>query len=396
MKNILTHLGEVPVETFVEDYWQKKPLLIRNAFSDFISPISPDELAGLALEEEIESRLIIENNGKDSLGKGPWELRCGPFSEIDFQNLPDNHWTLLVQAVDQWVPEIADLMRQFYFLPRWRLDDIMISYAPNGGSVGPHYDQYDVFLIQSQGQREWKIGQYCSDNEGHLENTPLHVLKEFNAEDSWLLSPGDMLYLPPQLAHWGIAKSDCMTISVGFRAPSHGELAAAFSDNVFLQCGESDRYQDLLSAVQQHNGEITQQSLDNVRTILSRYLNDDVALAGWFGELMSSPKYASDDSEFESDSTVNEVRDLLSGGEIFAIADDARLAFYKETERQTLLFANGKQYSASLTLADYLCSTLQFDQDSLLFGMKQDSIELRDLTTLAELLSAGVLYILED
>jgi 50S ribosomal protein L16 3-hydroxylase len=148
----LTHLGDMPVDIFLRDYWQKKSLLIRGAFPHFTSPIDGDELAGLALEEEVESRLILEK------GKTPWELRHGPFDEKTFTQLPETHWTLLVQAVDQWVPEVNELLEYFRFIPNWRIDDIMISFAPDQGSVGPHFDYYDVFLLQGLGKRRWKLG----------------------------------------------------------------------------------------------------------------------------------------------------------------------------------------------------------------------------------------------
>ncbi|MCF4993909.1 cupin domain-containing protein, partial [Pseudomonas gessardii] len=149
-------LGGITAREFLRDYWQKKPLLIRQAIPDFESPIDADELAGLALEEEVESRLVIEH------GERPWELRRGPFAEDAFSTLPEREWTLLVQAVDQFVPEVAELLEQFRFLPSWRIDDVMISFAAPGGSVGPHFDNYDVFLLQAQGKRNWKIGQMCS------------------------------------------------------------------------------------------------------------------------------------------------------------------------------------------------------------------------------------------
>ena len=138
----LSHLGDMPIETFIAEYWHKKPLLIRNAFTDFQAPISPDELAGLACENEVESRLLIETPAS-----GDWQLKHGPFEESLFSELPKDHWTLLVQAVDHWVPEAADFIEQFRFIPSWRLDDLMISYASKGGGVGPHYDNYDVFLL---------------------------------------------------------------------------------------------------------------------------------------------------------------------------------------------------------------------------------------------------------
>src|SRR5690606_35155678 len=179
--SVTTLPGGMSAEEFLRDYWQKKPLLIRQAFPDFESPLSADELAGLSLEEEVESRIVLE------LGATPWELRHGPFTEDDYRTLPERDWTLLVQAVDQFVPEVAELLQAFRFLPSWRLDDVMISYAAPGGSVGPHFDSYDVFLLQTQGHRRWKIGQMCEADSPLLEHPDLRILSEFEQQQEWVL-----------------------------------------------------------------------------------------------------------------------------------------------------------------------------------------------------------------
>ncbi|RLA37737.1 MAG: hypothetical protein DRQ64_09360, partial [Gammaproteobacteria bacterium] len=176
------------LDNFLAEYWQRKPLLIRQALPGFTSPIEADELAGLALEEEFESRLIIESKASPY-----WSLQCGPFADDRFQSLPSSHWTLLVQAVDQWVPEVHDLLRHFDFLPQWRVDDIMLSYAADQGSVGPHFDQYDVFLLQGEGQRRWRLGQHCDSNTPLLKGPELSIVDNFEQSEEWLLEPGDML-----------------------------------------------------------------------------------------------------------------------------------------------------------------------------------------------------------
>ena len=201
-------LGDLSADAFLQRYWQQKPLLIRHALANYRSPISGDELAGLALESEVESRLV-ESQG------GDWTLKHGPFTEEDFLGLPEEDWTLLVQGVDLWVPEVQALLSQFAFLPPWRLDDVMVSFACPGGSVGPHFDQYDVFLLQVEGQRRWQIGAACSSETPMRDDSPLRILKEFEAEEEWVLEPGDMLYLPPGVAHWGVAETECLTFSIG-------------------------------------------------------------------------------------------------------------------------------------------------------------------------------------
>ena len=195
--------GELSVEVFLNQYWQKKPLLIRQAFPGFVCPIDANELAGLACEEHVESRIVLENDQ----GR-PWQCRMGPFDESDFASLPPTHWTLLIQGLNNWVPDISDLLNYFRFIPNWHLDDIMASYAPDQGSVGPHFDFYDVFLLQAEGKRRWKIGNTCTADTARLEGTDLRILKEFETQTEWLLEPGDMLYLPPQIAHYGVAEGE--------------------------------------------------------------------------------------------------------------------------------------------------------------------------------------------
>lgn len=205
-------LGDIDIDVFLRDYWHKKPLLIRNALPDVKAPVDADELAGLALDEEVESRLIQFNPKADD-----WHLDHGPLAEERFSELPEKNWTLLVQGVDHWVPEAADLLEQFNFIPNWRVDDLMISYAVDGGGVGPHYDNYDVFLIQTSGTRRWELGPLCDENSPRRDNTPVMILPEWNPEVVYELNPGDILYLPPRVAHNGIAVGDdCMTCSVAF------------------------------------------------------------------------------------------------------------------------------------------------------------------------------------
>ncbi len=276
------------LDNFLAEYWQRKPLLIRQALPCFISPLEADELAGLALEEDIESRLIIESKASPY-----WSLQCGPFDGEDFQNLPPSHWTLLVQAVDQWVPEVHDLLRHFDFLPQWRVDDIMLSYAADQGSVGPHFDQYDVFLLQGQGQRRWRLGQHCDINTPLLKGPELSIVENFEQSEEWLLEPGDILYLPPGLAHWGIAEGECMTYSIGFRAPSATELLGDLATELLSQNTATDAlvYRDPSLTSAMAKGVIDEPFIDEVRNLLLRQLDDKEQLAKWFARFMTTRKY---------------------------------------------------------------------------------------------------------
>ncbi|NCE87070.1 cupin domain-containing protein [Pseudomonas sp. Q1] len=326
-------LGGITAREFLRDYWQKKPLLIRQAIPDFESPIDADELAGLALEEDVESRLVIEH------GERPWELRRGPFAEDAFSTLPEREWTLLVQAVDQFVPEVAELLEQFRFLPSWRIDDVMISFAAPGGSVGPHFDNYDVFLLQAQGKRNWKIGQMCSSESALLQHADLRILAEFEESAEWVLEPGDMLYLPPRLAHFGIAEDDCMTYSVGFRAPSAAEVLTHFTDFLSQYLTDEERYTDADAQPVSDPHQIQGDALDRLKSLLAEHMSDERMLLTWFGQFMTEPRYPElvAGEDLGEDDFINALQD----GAILVRNPSARLA-WSEVDDDVLLFASGQ------------------------------------------------------
>lgn len=276
-------LGELSAAEFLRDYWQKKPLLIRGAFPDFTSPLTPDELAGLACEEGVEARLVLEKDGAR-----PWELRHGPFQDEDFARLPPTHWSLLVQAVDRHVPEVADLLAYFHFIPSWRIDDLMISFAPQHGSVGPHTDSYDVFLLQAWGRRRWEISsRYAPDL---LPDVDMKILRQFEAEQSWVVEPGDLLYLPPGIAHHGVALEDCMSFSVGFLAPTQGELIGHYLDHVVSELATDLRYADPELRPAQEPGELDVRSLAKLRAMIQALPLDEQHLNRWLGSYLSEPR----------------------------------------------------------------------------------------------------------
>ncbi|MCY1263803.1 50S ribosomal protein L16 arginine hydroxylase [compost metagenome] len=328
-------LGGMSAEEFLRDYWQKKPLLIRQAIPDFVSPLSPDELAGLALEDMIESRIIVEN------GDSPWELRRGPFKEEDFKKLPENDWTLLVQAVDQFIPEVAELLEHFRFLPSWRIDDIMISYAAPGGGVGPHFDNYDVFLLQGHGRRRWKIGQTCDADSPLLNHPDLRILAQFEQTDEWVLEPGDMLYLPPRIAHDGVAEDDCMTYSIGFRAPSAAEVLTHFTDFLAQFLSDEERYSDAgMSAIKDGDPhKIQRDALDRLKNLLQEHMSDERLLLTWFGQFMTEPRYP----ELVAGEEVSEeeLAEAIGDGAVLIRNPSARMA-WSEVDVGLLLFASGQ------------------------------------------------------
>jgi 50S ribosomal protein L16 3-hydroxylase len=358
-------LGNISKEQFLKEYWQKKPLLIRQAYPNFEPLIPADELAGMSLEEEIESRIILEN-GPDS----PWQLLSGPFEEETFGTLPEDKWTLLIQGVDQWVPEAADLLQDFNFIPNWRIDDLMISFATDGGSVGPHYDQYDVFLLQAEGQREWRIGQMCSEHDDFLTETKLRILAQFEETDRWLLEPGDMLYLPPRLAHYGISQGNGQTYSIGFRAPSQSELMHSLVDQIDASSTEDQRYGDPELNLQQHSGEISEAALQQVRDFMTQALADPVLLSDTIGKLMTEAKYPQErDEEDTQKSPRYDVSDLKYDLQAIDIERElhSRFAYNRNAQEDSpgiSFYAGGKVYpinESSLELVQYLTKQRQYN-----------------------------------
>lgn len=338
-------LGGISAREFLRDYWQKKPLLIRQAIPSFESPVSPDELAGLSLEEEVESRLVIEH------GETPWELRRGPFSEDTYQHLPERDWTLLVQAVDQLVPEVAELIEHFRFLPNWRIDDVMVSFAAPGGGVGPHFDNYDVFLLQAHGQRRWQVGQMCNGDSPILPHADLRILADFQGTYEWVLEPGDMLYLPPKLAHYGTAEDACMTYSLGFRAPSAAEVLTHFTDFLSQFLPDEERYSDADMAPVEDPYQIQSDALDRLRAMLAEHMSDERLLLTWFGQFMTEPRYP----ERVQGPEINEQEVLvaLADGALLVRNLSARLA-WSEVDIGLLLFASGQSRLLPAHLKDLL------------------------------------------
>ncbi len=388
-------LGEIPLEIFLSEYWQKKPLLIRNGLPDFDFPIAPDVLAGLACEEGIESRLIVQGDTEQE-----WELQYGPFNDEIFSQLPESHWTLLVQAVDHWIPEASNLLNLFNFIPRWRIDDLMISYASNGGGVGPHFDNYDVFLIQTSGKRKWEIGGIYDETASLRPNMPVSILSEFEAVETWTLEAGDILYLPPGVGHNGVAEgNDCMTYSVGFRAPSHSEILREYTDYVGLNLSENLRYEDPDLIAQENTGEITVQTLEKIQLILRKYTDDVELISRWFGHYVTLPKYQqADPIELEASGNTYSIEILkshLASGGILVRNESSRFAFEVKGDNN-ILFVDGSCFDPGNKnndnvneLIEILCTEIVLSDESFI---QTDN----HLNVLLKLLQRGALYLAES
>jgi 50S ribosomal protein L16 3-hydroxylase len=337
--------------TFLRDTWQQRPLLIRNPWRGWANPLEPDELAGLACESEVESRLVTG-------GAGAWQMEQGPLPEERFATLSAASWTLLVQAVDHHVPDVAALLGAFRFIPNWRVDDVMVSYATDGGGVGPHFDQYDVFLIQGAGRRRWQIGGRHDDTSSLLPHADLRLLAGFEVQEEWLLEPGDILYVPPGIAHDGVAVGDdCMTYSIGFRAPSRAELMDGWSESLLDGLTDDDRYADPALPLQDNPGEITPAALARLHAMATAGLLDMDGFARWFGQHSTRPKYPEIDWQPEQRIDREDLADLLATGALER-NPAARFSFVRQGDGAVLLFVNGRCIPCDGTaaaLAERIC-----------------------------------------
>lgn len=379
MNSPLTRLGHLPVKDFLHNYWQKKAVFLPSVLPDFQSPLSPDEIAGLALESEIESRLITNTDDM------PWHLENGPFTEERLTQLPASNWSLLVNTLDHWVPEVRQLLHKFRFIPNWRLDDVMVSIAPDGGSVGPHFDYYDVFLVQGAGQRHWQLGSKCDSQTPLLEGSQLKILREFTPSEEYLASPGDVLYIPPGIAHWGKAAGDnCVTYSIGFRAPSHAEILTEFAQEVASTLNNDMRFTDPVIRPGQAPGLITEETVTRLKDIILQHL-DRQALAQWFGRYMTEPKEPEGEQPWQPLSA-SEKESLQHNLHWLEANASSRFCYYP-TGKNATLFVDGQAYKCSLTLAAELSNQPKWQWQKLMACCQ--SPEDRDL--LYELISAEAL-----
>lgn len=341
-------LGALSPQDFLRRYWQKRPLLLRQAMRHAAGLLTPDDLAGLACEEAFESRLVLEKGGER-----PWQLKRGPFTAKDLANLPAKNWSLLVQGLERELADMADLLADFQFVPSWRLDDVMVSLAPDGGSVGPHLDRYDVFLVQIYGKRRWDISSRPLTDDFHPDYD-LRILRDFKAAHSYVLEPGDMLYLPPHFGHHGVAVGECMTLSIGFRAPNVEQLWQQWL--VYAQDQLSEEFYtdpDLKPA--QSPGLLTQQAQKRLRQMMATALDDEEVFENFLVQQLSMPRtpYQEEAGELLD---MEKLRVLFKKDATLIRREGLRFIFTKTNHNQIKVGIEGHRYHLSNKVEPFIRS----------------------------------------
>ncbi|MEW6997198.1 cupin domain-containing protein [Colwelliaceae bacterium BS250] len=344
-------------ELFLKDYWQKKPLIIKSAFPDFVDPIEANELAGLAMEEFIESRIVSKNN--DS-----WDVKHGPFE--DFSEFGDDNWTLLVQAVNHWFKDVDELTKPFKFIPNWRIDDVMMSFSTPGGGVGPHLDQYDVFIVQGSGQRRWRVGAPDSTLVDLIPHEDLKQVSPFEAVIDEITDPGDLLYIPPNHPHDGIAIENSLNYSIGFQAPSTQELLSGLADynldnNLFAQ-----RFDDSKRQVEANPEQLTAKDLSLLTDVMQQGLANPQLIEDFLGKYLTTVHHTLNLLVPVEPMSVELISEILTAGEILepllglkcilTAADQSQSSI---TSNNSKLFVNGESFiidQTTIELAKLLAS----------------------------------------
>ncbi|WP_367103317.1 cupin domain-containing protein [uncultured Psychrobacter sp.] len=331
---------DITAEQFLNEYWQKKPLLIKQGLPQLIGMFEPDDMLGLALEEDASARLLTQSATKQS-NEPQWQLKKSPLTEADFANLPAQ-WTVLVQNLEQWSPELGQLWQAFDFIPQWQRDDIMVSYAPKGGSVGKHYDDYDVFLAQGYGSRRWQLGMFCDETTEFVADEPIRIFDDMgDIIFDQVLEAGDVLYVPPKLAHFGVATDDCLTFSFGCRRPNLMQIIDSMADVATNNSGLFVPM--LLPQTLQSSGELHLDSIEAIKKQLLQMLEskrgDDIIRQA-VSEVVSKRQY--DALVPEETISTDELMQALSEGAVLQ-ADYSNRLLYTQSNNGITVYANGQR-----------------------------------------------------
>ena len=327
-------------EQFLSDYWQKKPLLIKQGLPQLIGMFEPEDILGLAIDEDATARLLTQAASKQE-GQPQWQLKKNPLTEADFDNLPEQ-WSVLVQNLEQWSPELGALWQALDFIPQWQRDDIMVSYAPKGGSVGKHYDNYDVFLAQGFGSRRWQLGKFCDEQTQFVADEPIRLFDDMGEIIfDEILEAGDVLYVPPKLAHFGVAQDDCLTFSFGCRRPNLMQIIDSLAD---VATNDSALFIPmLLPQAMQASGALKTDSIEAIKTQLLQLLQSergDTIIRQAVSEVVSKRQY--DVLVPEESLTTDEMIAALATGATLQ-ADYSNRLLYTQTDNDIVLYANGQR-----------------------------------------------------
>ena len=383
MSQPLDVLGGITAEQFLSEYWQKKPLLVRNAIPEIAGILEPNDVMELALEDEMSARLIKQKDRDPN----QWTVKSSPLIKADFQKMP-KLWTLLVQAVDHYSFDLSEMWKKFPFIPQWRREDIMVSYAPKGGSVGKHFDFYDVFLVQGYGHRRWQLGQQCDASTEYVAGQPLKLLPEIDVNFDEVLAPGDLLYVPPCLAHYGVAEDDCLTYSFGFRMPNVADMIDSLGDTLSIdECLQNpliDIQRDQTSAI----GEITSQELQYLREKLLEELQNPNALNEALMTLISRPGYPNNIPE-NDEIGVGDLEETLDQGYLLKLEPASRL-LYSEFDGVLRFWANGER----VDISEAFTSKLKMIADGEIIELNEEMYDQAILENIAELMNTSIIMLL--
>lgn len=354
--------GALSEAEFLRDYWQKKPLFVKAAWPEFASPLTRGDVLEFAERDDVDSRLILEKGGDY-----PWEARFGPFDAEEFQALDDIYWTVLVQEVDRLHAGVRGLLNAVPFLPNWRIDDVMVSYATDKGGVGAHIDQYDVFLIQGLGKRKWEIMQEPVIGEVLIPDLDVRILANFDATDTWIVEPGDLLYLPPNVAHRGTAVGECLTYSIGCRAPSKQDLINGFLEAVLETGLDESPFSTTLPMSENHPGLLSDDVKQFATQTLNELIGDSTAIHRWLGRFMSQPSRGWFPPPSEDEYSDDDVESALEKGARIKAGSLSQVMYDLVDERAVLLFVGGEEIEFSWQHRDAiaaLCSREGLGPDS--------------------------------
>ena len=375
--------GELSPEKFLAEYWQKKPLLIKQAFKNFEDTIPADELAGLAMEAEIESRIVSVDN------KGNWQVDHGPFE--DFSQYGEENWTLLVQAVNNWSRPTNSLLQPFAFIPRWRIDDVMVSFSTPNGGVGPHLDQYDVFIIQGSGKRRWQVGAPDKALSTLLPHPDLKQVSAFEPLIDEITEAGDLLYIPPNHPHNGVSIENSVNFSIGFQAPSSQELWSSFADKLIDNNLGELRFSDTARKVTDSSTLISKADQQQLKAFMLEQLEDTALFEQFIGQYLTQSHHALELLMPVNEIDADKLADILSEPEIlFMPVSGLKAAITSEAE--ITLFLNGDSFpidKQSLPLAELLAEQSPLTTNQV----KNFNSCLKNTQLLTSVLNKGYWYI---